>query len=109
MLDLDELMKSDIKFKQIWESSCKNHRVLYVQINNEDDGIVAHFHPFGEDHALILDGELTYDISFDEQIVAKKNTLVFGWTNYVHGYHNPSAKPLHILIFATPENNLSLY
>lgn len=86
-------MKSDIKFKKIWESSCKNHRVLYFQINNEDEGIDAHFHPFGEDHALILEGELTYDISFEEQIVAKKNNLVFGWTNYVHGYHNYSEKP----------------
>lgn len=109
MLDLKKIMKSDIKFKKIWESSCKNHRVLYFQINNEDEGIDAHFHPFGEDHALILEGELTYDISFEEQIVAKKNNLVFGWTNYVHGYHNYSEKPLHILVFATPENNLSVY
>ena len=109
MLDLKKLMKSDIKFKKIWESSCKNHRVLYFQINNGDKGIDAHFHPFGEDHALILEGELTYDISFEEQIVAKKNNLVFGWTNYVHGYHNSSEKPLHILVFATPKNNLSMY
>ena len=75
----------------------------------EDAGIDAHFHPFGEDHALILEGELTYDISFEKQIIAKKNNLVLGWTNYVHGYHNISDKPLHILIFATPENNLSVY
>ncbi len=109
MLDLKALIKSDIKFKKIWESSCKNHRVLYFQINNEDNGIEAHFHPFGEDHALILEGELTYDVSFEEQIVAKKNNLVFGWTNYVHGYHNLSEIPLHILVFATPENNASVY
>ena len=109
MLDLKALMKSDIKFNKIWESSCKNHRVLYFQIDNEDNGIDAHFHPFGEDHALILDGELTYDVSFKEQLVGKKNNLVFGWTNYVHGYHNSSEKPLHILVFATPENNLSVY
>ncbi|AMO85759.1 hypothetical protein B857_00621 [Solibacillus isronensis B3W22] len=109
MIDLKNIMKSDIKFKKIWESSCKNHRVLYFQINKEDEGIDAHFHPLGEDHALILEGELTYDISFEEQIVAKKNNLVFGWTNYVHGYHNYSEKPLHILVFATPENNLSVY
>lgn len=109
MLDLKALIKSDIKFKKIWESSCKNHRVLYFQINNEDNGIEAHFHPFGEDHALILEGELTYDVSFEEQIVAKKNNLVFGWTNYVHGYHNFSEIPLHILVFATPEINISVY
>lgn len=109
MIDLKQIMKSDNKFKKIWESSCKNHRVLYFQINNEDEGIDAHFHPLGEDHALVLEGELTYDISFEEQIVAKKNNLVFGWTNHVHGYHNYSEKPLHILVFATPENNLSVY
>lgn len=109
MVDLKALIKSDMKFKKVWESSCKNHRVLYFQINNEDEGIDAHFHPFGEDHALVLEGELTYDISFEEQIVAKTNNLVFGWTNYVHGYHNGSEKPLHILVFATPENNLSVY
>ncbi|MCH7322103.1 cupin domain-containing protein [Solibacillus sp. MA9] len=109
MLDLKELMKSETKFKKIWESPCKNHRVLYFQINNDDNGIEAHFHPYGEDHALILEGELTYDVSFKEQIVAKKSDIVFGWTNYVHGYHNFNDKPLHILVFATPENNLSLY
>lgn len=109
MIDLIKLMKADIKFKKVWESSCKNHRILYFQINNEDVGIEAHFHPFGEDHALILEGELTYDVSFEEQIIAEKNNLVFGWTNYVHGYYNFSEKPLHILVFATPENNLSVY
>lgn len=109
MIDLKELMKADIKFKKIWESSCKNHRILYFQINNGDEGIEAHFHPFGEDHALILEGELTYDISFEEKIIAVKNNLVFGWSNYVHGYCNFSDRPLHILVFATPENNLSVY
>lgn len=109
MLDLKKLMISETKFKKIWESPCKNHRILYFQINNEDNGIEPHFHPYGEDHALILEGELTYDVSFKEQIVAKKSNLVFGWTNYVHGYHNSNDKPLHILVFATPENNLSVY
>ncbi|WP_339194697.1 cupin domain-containing protein [Solibacillus sp. FSL R5-0449] len=109
MIDLKELMKADIKFKKIWESSCKNHRILYFQINNGDEGIKAHFHPFGEDHALILEGELTYDISFEEQIIAVKNNLVFGWSNYVHGYCNNTERPLHILVFATPENNSSVY
>ena len=52
---------------------------------------------------------MTYDVSFKEQIVAKKSDLVFGGTNYVHGYHNFNDKPLHILVFATPENNLSVY
>ena len=108
-MDLKALIKSDIKFKMIWESSCKNHRVLYFQINKEDNGIEAHFHPYGEDHALILEGELKYDISFQEQIVVNQNSLVFGWTNYVHGYHNLNDKPLHILVFATPQNNLSVY
>lgn len=108
-MDLKALIKSDIKFKKIWESSCKNHRVLYFQIDKDDNGIEAHFHPYGEDHALILEGELTYDISFKEQIVVNKNSLVFGWTNYVHGYHNSNDMPLHILVFATPENNLSVY
>ena len=32
------------------------------------------------------------------------------WEGYtLHGYHNSSEKPLHILVFATPENNLSVY
>lgn len=52
---------------------------------------------------------MTYDISFKEQIVVNKNSLVFGWTNYVHGYHNSNNMPLHILVFATLENNLSVY
>ncbi len=75
MVDLKALMNSEIKFKQVWESSCKNHRVLYFQINNTDDGIDAHFHPFGEDHALVLEGELTYDISFKEQMLLRKIIL----------------------------------
>ncbi|MEA0564576.1 MULTISPECIES: hypothetical protein [Lysinibacillus] len=49
-MDLKALIKSDIKFKKIWESSCKNHRVLYFQIDKDDNGIEAHFHPYGEDH-----------------------------------------------------------
>ena len=109
MINLKELKESAIKFKKLWESSCKNHRVLYFQLNAEDEGIPPHFHQFGEDHAFILDGELTYDISFKEQIVAKKNSLVFGWTNTVHGYHNFKKDPLHILVFATPERNDSIY
>ncbi len=27
----------------------------------------------------------------------------------MHGYQNSSEKPLHILVFATPENNVSVY
>lgn len=84
------LIKSDIKFKKICES--------FWRI------IEFYFHPYGEDHALILEGELTYDISFKEQIVVNKNSLVFGWTNYVYGYHNLNDMPLHILVFATTEN-----
>ncbi|MBK3497036.1 hypothetical protein JFL43_19790 [Viridibacillus sp. YIM B01967] len=40
---------------------------------------------------------------------AIENEIVFGWTNYVHGYHNNSHSPLHILIFATPEQNPCVY
>ena len=32
MIDLTKIMKSEIKFKKIWESSCENHRVLYFQM-----------------------------------------------------------------------------
>ena len=109
MINLNELMMSACKFKKIWESACKNHRVLYFQIDKEDKGIPAHFHPFGEDHAFILDGKLTYDLSFEEQLVAEKESLVFGWTNAVHGYHNSDDTPVHILVFATPEHNESVY
>ena len=109
MIDLKELMDSDRKFEKIWESACKNHRVLYFQLEEKDAGIDAHFHPFGEDHAFILEGELTYDFSFEEQLVARKNSLVFGWTNAVHGYHNDNETPLHILVFATPEQNDSVF
>ena len=109
MTNLKELIDSTIKFMKVWESPCKNHRILYFQMNKEDIGIDAHFHPFGEDSALVLQGELTYDISFEEQLVAKENNLVFGWTNTVHGYHNVHETPLHILVFATPEHNPSEY
>jgi uncharacterized cupin superfamily protein len=109
LVHLKELMNSNTMYQKVWESSCKNHRILYFQINPQDKGIDAHFHPFGEDHAFVLAGELTYNVSFERQIKAKENSLVFGWTNYVHGYQNDSDQPLHILVFATPENNLSIY
>lgn len=109
LVHLKELMISNTKYQKVWESSCKNHRILYFQINSNDIGIEAHFHPFGKDHAFVLQGELTYDISFERQIKAKENSLVFGWTNYVHGYQNDSDQPLHILVFATPKNNPSIY
>lgn len=108
-INLSEYIHSSIKFEKVWESPCKNHRILYFQIHKEDLGIDAHFHPYGEDSALVLQGELTYDISFDQQMIVKENNLVFGWTNLVHGYHNVHENPLHILVFATPENNPSEY
>jgi mannose-6-phosphate isomerase-like protein (cupin superfamily) len=108
-INLIEYIHSTKKFAKVWESACKNHRILYFQLNKEDEGIAAHFHPYGEDSALVLQGELTYDISFDQQIVASENNVLFGWTNNVHGYHNVHENPLHILVFATPENNPSEY
>lgn len=109
MINLNELIASNIKFQKIWESKDYNHRLLYFQIDPEDDGIPAHFHPEGEDSAIILKGELSYDISFKHQISANENDIVFGWTNCVHGYHNNSILPLHILVFATPDHNPSIY
>ncbi|WP_107837983.1 hypothetical protein [Metasolibacillus meyeri] len=82
---------------------------MYCQLNKNDEGIPAHFHPSGEDSAIVLQGELTYDVSFEQQLKAVENDIVFGWTNYVHGYHNSSLTALHILIFATPEHNESIY
>ena len=109
IFNLRELINSEIKFSKLWESSCQNHRILYFQIDSEIEDIPAHFHPNGEDSAIVLQGELTYDVNFEEQITAFENEFVFGWTNCVHGYHNKASNPLHILIFATPENNSSIY
>ena len=109
IFNLRELMNSEIKFSKLWESSCKNHRILYFQIDSEAEDIPVHFHPNGEDNAIVLQGKLTYDVKFEEQINAFENDIVFGWTNYVHGYHNKHSIPLHILIFATPENNWSVF
>lgn len=106
---LSDLINSDNKFGKVWESSCLNHRILYFQIDENDEGITAHFHQFGEDSAIILQGELIYDISFEQQLEVYENEIVFGWTNYVHGYHNQNSIPLHIIIFATPEQNRSVY
>lgn len=103
------LMDLNEKYIKVWESEDLNHRILYFQLDKGEEGIPAHFHPHGEDHAIVLDGELTYDISFDQQLKANVNEIVFGWNNYVHGYHNYSDKPLHLLIFATPEHNPSVY
>lgn len=108
-INLKEYINSTKKFEKVWESPCKNHRILYFQIDKEDTGIDAHFHPNGEDSALVLQGELNYDINFEEQMVVKENNLVFGWTNIVHGYHNVNENPLHVLVFATPEHNPSEY
>ncbi|WP_052344239.1 cupin domain-containing protein [Bacillus ndiopicus] len=108
-INIQKLIDSDIKFKKIWESDCKNHRVLYFQLDSNEEGIPAHFHPFGEDSAIVVQGELMYDISFEQQLRAEENEIVFGWTNYVHGYHNERAETLHLLIFATPEHNESIY
>ncbi|MFJ7182929.1 cupin domain-containing protein [Lysinibacillus xylanilyticus] len=109
VIQLSDLINSDKKFEKLWESLCHNHRVLYFQIDENDEGIAAHFHPYGEDSAIILQGELIYDISFEQQLKAYENEIVFGWTNYVHGYHNQNSIPLHIIIFATPEQNRSVY
>lgn len=108
-VNLQAIMESNTKFEKVWESIDRNHRILYFQIDEDDEGIPAHFHPYGEDSAIILQGELTYDISFKHQVKAIENEIVFGWTNYVHGYHNNSHNPLHILIFATPEQNPCVY
>ncbi|MEO4055042.1 hypothetical protein [Solibacillus sp. CAU 1738] len=108
-INLRALMDSNKKFEKVWESIDRNHRILYFQLDKDDEGIPAHFHPNGEDSAIILHGELTYDISFDHQIKAIEHDIVFGWTNDVHGYHNKSQGPVHILVFATPEQNPSLY
>lgn len=109
IIQLSDLINSETKFGKLWESLCINHRILYLQINEDDEGIAAHYHPYGEDSAIILQGELIYDISFEQQLKAYENEIVFGWTNYVHGYHNQNSNPLHIIIFATPEQNWSVY
>lgn len=107
--NIRKLIQSKEKYMKVWESEDLQHRILYFQLDKEDGGIPAHFHPYGEDHAIILAGELTYDISFDRQIKAVENEIVFGWNKYVHGYRNHSDEPLHLLIFATPEYNPSVY
>lgn len=106
-LNIRKMVNSKEKYLKVWESENLHHRILYFQLDKEE--IPAHFHPYGEDHAIVLSGELTYDISFDRQIEAAENDIVFGWNNYIHGYHNQSDKPLHLLIFATPKYNPSVY
>ena len=108
-INIRKLMDSSEKYMKVWESKDLNHRILYFQLDKADEGIPAHFHPHGEDHAIVLEGELTYDISFNQQIKASENEIVFGWNKHVHGYHNHSDKPLHLLVFATPEYNPSVY
>lgn len=108
-LNIRKLIHLQEKYLKVWESKDLQHRILYFQLDKEDEGIPAHFHPYGEDHAIILAGELTYDISFDRQIKAVENEIVFGWNKYIHGYRNHSDKPLHLLVFATPEYNPSVY
>ncbi|MEK4761014.1 cupin domain-containing protein [Viridibacillus sp. FSL E2-0187] len=108
-LYLNEIIQSTTKSLKFWESKDKNHRLLYFQIDPQNDGIPAHFHPLGEDYAIVVDGEMLYDISFDTQITVSENEIAFGWQHFVHGYHNRSNFPLHIIIFATPENNPSIY
>lgn len=108
-LGIRKMMNSKEKYKKVWESDNLSHRILYFQLDKEDEGIPAHFHPYGEDHAIVLQGELTYDISFHKQIKAVENEIVFGWNQCIHGYQNCSDEPLHLLVFATPEHNPSMY
>ena len=41
-INLSEFINSTKKFEKVWESTCKNHRILYFQINKGDIGIDSH-------------------------------------------------------------------
>jgi mannose-6-phosphate isomerase-like protein (cupin superfamily) len=91
------------------ESLDLDTRIIEFVLLEEDNGIPPHIHPHGEDCAYILEGELQYNIDFDETITVKEGELVVGWTDLIHSYKNVSTHPVHFLVFATPEFNKTVY
>jgi quercetin dioxygenase-like cupin family protein len=110
ILDLNkELKKYEGMVTKICESKDKNTRVLYFNLSKHDKEIPPHIHPQGEDCAYVLHGSLSYYIDLEECITVKAGELAAGWSNVIHGYKNLSEKNVHFLVFATPENNLTVY
>lgn len=97
----------EAKNTEIYKSKGGNV-TLYDVVFLKGNGISAHTHPFGEDCAFILDGVLDYFISNEKTIKAYENEVVFGWKNVIHGYINNDEKPLHLLIFVSP-NQIGLH
>lgn len=101
-----QLSNSDLstfKGEKIYETQTKNARLIEFVLL-EGDGISPHSHPYGEDCAVVLSGNLMYYINNKESINAGRGDTVFGWQNVIHGYKNVNKEPVHMLIFASPQN-----
>ncbi|MGD6900327.1 cupin domain-containing protein [Bacillus infantis] len=113
MLHILELNRDEKKYDgivtKICESKDKNTRILYFNLSKHDEEIPPHIHPQGEDSAYVLQGSLSYYIDLDECITVKAGELVTGWSNVIHGYKNLSENNVRFLVFATPEENLTVY
>lgn len=87
---------------KIIESRNKASRIIEGVLKPGEE-IGPHTHPYGEDCALVLSGTLTYYVRNHETIDVQAGEAVFGFQNVIHGYRNNSDVPVHLLIFATPE------
>jgi len=97
------------KINKLVESKNKNIRIIEFSLLKESNEIPPHFHPYGEDCAYVLKGELTYYIDTHSTVNLDKGNLAVGWTNLIHGYKNMSDSSVYFLVFATPEDNLTVY
>lgn len=88
---------------KIFESHDKQCRLINGFFK-KGEGIEPHIHPFGEDCALVISGELTYFLSNENTILVSSGEVVFGFVNVLHGYLNQQLDPVHLVIFATPQN-----
>jgi quercetin dioxygenase-like cupin family protein len=103
IIDLSVSNLNQSKGEKIFETRNKNARLIEFVLQ-KDEGIPPHLHPLGEDCALVLSGNLTYYIKNDQTLSATPGDTVFGWRNVIHGYKNLDVEPVHMLIFASPEN-----
>jgi quercetin dioxygenase-like cupin family protein len=92
------------KYRNEYLFITKNRNARLIEFFLEKgDSIGAHTHPYGEDCASVLSGELSYYISNKELITVRQGEVVFGWKDVIHGYLNENDVPVHMIVFATPE------
>jgi quercetin dioxygenase-like cupin family protein len=101
IFDLTKTTISQSKNDLIYKTEDEKCR-LYEVIFQQNEGIPAHSHPFGEDCAIVLSGYLDYYISNEKTIRVAKGESVFGWKNHIHGYINNEVEPLHLLLLVSP-------